>query len=94
MNCKYCGKFCTKDSSQSWYCNSCKTEFRRNGTINMDCVINNKKFFFQNRSAIYPKSPGRIFNDSIGREVCVFDILPNINPSNIIEKLKLYLIFS
>ena len=95
MNCKFCNKKCKKYPIY-YLCKSCNTEFRFSGVINIYCTINDKKYFYQDRSVFRYKEPARIMRDGIGQQEAVIEFkeLPNITPQNIKEKLKTYIMFS
>jgi hypothetical protein len=89
MNCHYCNKPC-KVLSSSWRCEPCKAEYFRAHT-NLTTEINNYTYIFQMRWE-HAQYPARIIS---GRSTVNLPKIPsNITPTNVNEKVRLYLLFS
>jgi hypothetical protein len=90
--CKYCKRKITKLPTNDIFgsCFICNTDYYTNGTVNIFCEIKKRTYYFQYR----PKSSSRIIEDENANCVLEFNTIPNITPTNIVEKLKLYLLFS
>ena len=95
MICKYCNRKIDYEPDNSIWCHCahCDTEFYRNGTININVTINDKLYYFQYRTKTDNAPPARLIEDG-GEILMEFKTAPNITPSNIKEKIKLYLLFS
>lgn len=92
MNCHYCNQVCRCNVS-SWICNDCRAEFF-DGHINLYTTINGTEYTFQMRFGHY-EHPVRILGSPKGVGILLLPKIPdNITPSNVNEKVRLYLLFS
>lgn len=101
MKCHYCDKVCRNNVS-SWICDNCSAEFFH-GHINLYTSIKGEAYTFQMRFE-HTQFPARIicpFNFDISglsnRKNNIINLpkIPdNINPANVNEKVKLFLLFS
>ncbi len=110
FKCRYCGKQChnvslTDDWTDYWKCLPCKVSFEHRydpgypdvQTINMYTMFNGRLYVmrqFMDRSKTRVEMLPENVEDTV---MIVHDfpfLLPNINPSNIHDKLLTYLIFS
>jgi len=94
--CKYCKERLTRIENSNIYasCFLCNTDYYTSGTINIYSEINGRIYYMQ-----YLKPPNihcaaRIIEDINGETIAEFTTKPNVTPSNIASKLKLYLTFS
>lgn len=103
MNCHYCDQPCSQPSkfarwqNDSWYDNSwscyhCHT-FYHKGKINLITEINGEEFCLQ---FLYEPSefPASLFATKNSKTILNFEKHPDINPGNINEKVKTYILFS
>jgi hypothetical protein len=93
MNCHYCNQICRCNVS-SWICESCRVEYF-DGHINYSTDINGTKYTLQLRYE-HTEFPARIIGGT-GKNVVALKLtsLPqNITPTNVNEKIRLYLLFS
>jgi len=92
MKCNYCNKDCF-GSYSSWICSSCGVEYG-DGFTNLICSINENYYMMQ---YIYD-APSLDYKARIiynGKILVKFGTVPNsITPTNLKEKIKLYLLLS
>ena len=86
MNCKYCHKECTSIGNFN-HCVPCQTVYSH-GEISITCKIKGKTWiaFIRDDETII----GNAWHPSLIKLPC----RTNITPSNIIDKIKLYVLFS
>ena len=95
--CKYCKERLTAIKSNNIYasCFLCNTDYYANGTINIYCEINGRIYYMQYlKPRINRTCAARIVEDLNSETIAEFTAEPNVTPSNIASKLKLYLVFS
>ena len=83
------------------FCGKCKANFQYDAqtkeTFQMTFPVNNYEFLINTRMplfSVYIHENGGIWPSSYTQVLRVKAIPRNINPSNALEKLKLYLVFS
>ena len=97
MKCKYCNRKLKNDKALNrvyHFCTHCNTEYYESGTINMNFTLNDKVMYLQIRNGAEDLPPARLMDDETAEAILEFQTVPNITPQNIIEKIKLYLLFS
>lgn len=99
MNCHYCKQTCvTLTQGSAYKCDPCKVQYYHH-YVNLYCQFNQKEYIFQLRYE-HTDFPARIIQKEIGRDYPLNVLLElpkipeNINPTNVLEKTKLYLLFS
>lgn len=92
-NCNFCHRFCNKISLTEhyrfWRCKKCNVEFRPNNVVNIWFQYNNDIYIYQERGHAH----SRFLKSNTG-EIFKFKTKPNINPSNVLDKFKCYMVFS
>jgi hypothetical protein len=76
------------------FCADCNTEYYKKGTININFILNGKSVYFQIRANAEDNPAARLMDDESAEAILEFQTIPNVTPSNIVEKMKLYLLFS
>lgn len=95
MNCHYCDKECeTHGYGLSWTCLECRVYYYKS-CMNMLTTIGHKEYCLQ---FIYEHDKhgthkAELFCTDRADSLVIFDKFPDITPSNINEKVKLYLTF-
>lgn len=89
MNCHYCDRECAKGSNDYQYCRTCYVDYAGH-KMTMWCLINHKLYSLQINYE-HTQYPAQIVHE---KEVLInFEKIPDINPLNIEEKIRLYLKF-
>lgn len=99
MNCHYCQKECkTISLGSSYECKSCNVSYYHTN-VNLHCELNGKEYIMQFRYTP-TNHPAAIIMKELYRsypieEVLTFTKMPSdITPSNVRDKIKLYLLLS